>query len=150
MRLISLLTASGVNGPPLSVAKTKPTWELPAKLAQCPDLIASQRVNAWLAALDPADMKVSRPAKLDLRPLQVANLWRPQAVPEGNQDQGSVAVAVATLPRLFDQSLDFGRSQILAGPKIGIGGAAGTDRFTLFGATSRRGAFIGVFLDIEN
>ena|SRR6476660_4895874 len=43
--------------------------ELPAQLAQCPDFITAQRVNAGLAVLDAPDVQRRRPAELDLRPL---------------------------------------------------------------------------------
>ena len=42
-------------------------------------------------------------------------------MPEGDKDQGRVAVTIATLPRLFDQCRDFGFGQIFAGSKLGIG-----------------------------
>jgi hypothetical protein len=69
---------------------------------------------------------------------------------EGDQDKRGVAVAVSTLLRLFGQLLDFLRCQVFAGSQIRIGRADRTDRKTLFGSTSRRDAFIGLFLDIEN
>jgi hypothetical protein len=71
--------------------------ELPAQVPECPDLIAPQRMDAWLAVLDAADMQGSRSAELHLRPFQVAYFGSPQPVPEGDQDQGGVPVAVAAV-----------------------------------------------------
>jgi hypothetical protein len=94
--------------------------KLPAQLAQCPDFLAAEWMNRRLAVLDPADMQGSGPAELNLAPFQIANLAGPQAVSEGNQDQGSVPVAVPPLSRLLDQLFDLGRRQVFAGPQLGI------------------------------
>ena len=53
-------------------------WELPAQLAQGPDLVTTQRMNARLAVLGSADMQRGRAAKFDLRPFKIANLGRPR------------------------------------------------------------------------
>ena len=41
-------------------------------------------------------------------------------MPEGDQDQRGVPVAVATIPGSFDQLLDFGLGQVFAGSKLSI------------------------------
>jgi hypothetical protein len=41
-------------------------------------------------------------------------------MPEDDQDQGAIAVAVAPLPRLLHELFDFGRRQVFAGTKFGI------------------------------
>ena len=62
-------------------------------------------------------------------------------MPEGDQDQRAVAVAVATILRRLDQLLDFSRCQVLPGPQVALAGRAGivlavsirfalTDRFS--------------------
>jgi hypothetical protein len=53
-----LLTASVVDGPPRSVAKTKTAiTELLAQLTQRPNLVAAQGVDGWLAVLGAVDMQ---------------------------------------------------------------------------------------------
>jgi hypothetical protein len=55
--------------------------------------------------------------RLDLVPLQIAHLGRPQATPEGDQDHCGIAVPVpATLQSHRHQRLDLGPGQILARP----------------------------------
>jgi hypothetical protein len=47
--------------------------------------------------------------QLDLMPLQVADLRRPQTVPVGDQDHGGVAMPVATVLGRVHELLDLGR-----------------------------------------
>ena len=57
--------------------------------------------------------------QFDLVPLQVAKLGGPQAVPEGEQDHGRVAMTVAArLDGGGAQPLDLGHGQVL--PNWGI------------------------------
>jgi hypothetical protein len=50
---------------------------LPAQLAERADLIAAQRMDAWLAVLDPANVERRVPTQLDLRPFEIGDLCRP-------------------------------------------------------------------------
>ena len=118
--------------------------KLPPKLPQCPNLIASQRMHGRLAVLDPAHVQRSRAAELDLRPFQIANLGSPQAMPEGDEDQGGVAVAVAAVTGGLDQLLYLRQGQVFAGRSSALAGRTGTDRFSLLGVTNRSCAFIGL------
>ena len=75
--------------------------------------VALQWMNAWGAALGPADVHAACP-QFNLVPLQVAQLRGPQAVPEADQDHGGVAVSVAAvLARRSHQALDLAHGQIL-------------------------------------
>ena len=56
MRLISRFTAAEVKRPPRSVANTKPNRE---QLAQGRDLVATQRVNRWLAVLEAPNVVIA-------------------------------------------------------------------------------------------
>src|SRR6516225_7786680 len=71
-------------------------------------------MHSGLAVLRPADVQRRIAAPLDLRPFKVGDLDRPQAVPEGNQDQRSVSLAVAPQLRSRDQLLDLVWRQIFA------------------------------------
>ena len=73
-----------------------------------------------LAVLGAADVQRGRSAELDLRPFQIADLDRPEAMPEGDQDQRGVPVTVAAIPGRLDQLLDLGRRQIFPRSKLGI------------------------------
>src|SRR5262249_56376744 len=90
------------------------------QLAQHAQFIAADRVDCRLAVLRPADVQRRIAAPLDLRPLQIGNLDSPQAVPEGNQDQRSVPVAVAPQLGGGDQLLDLGRGQVFAGAHLSV------------------------------
>ena len=90
--------------------------ELPMQLPECSDLLATERVNRWLAVFRPPHMQRGRPAELDLRPFQIGNLDSPQAMPEGDQDQRGVPVTVAAIAGGLDQLLDFGLGQVFPGP----------------------------------
>src|SRR5262249_42761213 len=78
------------------------------QLAQHAQFIAADGMHGGLAALRPADVQCRIAAPLDLRPLQIGDLDGPQAVPEGNQDQRSVPVAVAPQLGGGDQRLELG------------------------------------------
>src|ERR1700686_237495 len=97
MRFISRLTASEVNGPPLSVANTKPLSGNCRRSSRS-DLISSPRSGCTDGLFE------------------IANLDSPQTVPEGDQHQRGVAMAVAALPRLLHELFDFGLSQIFPRP----------------------------------
>ena len=90
-----------------------------------------------LAILGPANMQRGSAIKLDLRPFQIANLDRAQAMPIGDQDQGRVTVPVAAFARGPNKRFDLGRRQVLARREVAIAGprriAARTDRFSLLG-----------------
>src|SRR6516164_9506624 len=99
------LTASAVNGPPRSVSKTKAPVVLRCSSRSMRN--SSPRIG-WTAA------------PFNLRPFEIGDLNGPQAVPEGNQDQRSVPVAVAPQLGGGDQLLDLGRGQVFAGTHLGI------------------------------
>jgi hypothetical protein len=60
-------------------------------------------------------------AEFDLRPFQVGDLAGAQAVPVGDEDQRTVAMAVAAAAGRADELFDLGPRQILAGAKRGVG-----------------------------
>src|SRR6516164_5075073 len=100
--------------------KDESTRRVALQLAQHAQFIAADRVDCGLAALRPADVQCRIAAPFNLRPLEIGDLDGPQAVPESNQDQRSVPVAVAPQLRSRDQLLDLGRGQIFAGTHLGI------------------------------
>ena len=63
-------------------------------------------MHRGFAVLRPADVQRRIAAPLDLRPLEIGDLDGPQAVPEGNQDQSRIPLAVAPQLRSRDQLLD--------------------------------------------
>src|ERR1700674_3024251 len=71
------------------------------------------------ALLSPPHMKPRR-GEVDLAPLQVDQFGSPQAVAEGHQDHGGVPMALAVALDRCHQLLDLGRSEVFAGPQIGI------------------------------
>jgi hypothetical protein len=75
------------------------------KPAQRPHFIAPDRVRAWGAVLDPADLQ-GYAGEVDLFPTQVADLGGPQPVPVGEQDHVRVTMAVTVAPDGLDQRLD--------------------------------------------
>ena len=87
--------------------------------AQGAELVALDRVGARGAVLDAADVKHGT-GKVDLVPAQVTHLGSPQAVPEGEQDHGGVAVTVAVAPGSLDQRLDLVGGQVLPGSQFGV------------------------------
>src|SRR6516225_1212399 len=93
---------------------------VPLQLAQHAQFIAANGMHRGLAVLGPADVQCRIAAPLDLRPLQIGDLDGPQAVPEGNQDQRSVPLAVAPQLGGCDQLLDLGWGQVFAGTHLGI------------------------------
>jgi hypothetical protein len=102
--------------PALGHEHVRPRGLLTLQTAQCPQLITLQRMYAQRPALAPVDMEPAR-RQLDLVPLKIADLGRPQAVPIGDQDHGGVAVPVpAAFPRRCHQALDLGPGQILTCP----------------------------------
>jgi hypothetical protein len=86
----------------------KSTRRIALQLAQHAQFVAADRVDCGLAVLGPADVQRRIAAPLDLRPLQIGDLDGPQAVPESNQDQRSVSLAVAPQLGGGDQLLDLG------------------------------------------
>src|SRR5262245_47771753 len=67
-----------------------------AELAQGADFIAPDRMDGWRAVLGPADVHAAL-VKLDLMPLEVAELRGPQSVTVGDQDHGRVPMSVAAV-----------------------------------------------------
>ena len=93
---------------------------------QRPQFVAEDRMGAWGALLDPADVQGGR-SELHLIPAQVHQLGGPQAVPVGHQDHGGVPVAPAVALGGVHQPLDLGLGQVLAGAQVGVGRALGGD-----------------------
>ena len=58
--------------------------------------------------------------EVDLIPAQRAKLGGAQAVPEGKQDHGRIAMTVPVVACGLDQALDFGLGQIFAATVSGI------------------------------
>src|SRR5215469_7253472 len=110
---------SGKRAAALSL-EDKGTRRVALQLAQHAQFVAADGMYRGLAVLRPADVQRRIAAPLDLRPLQIGDLDSPQAVPEGNQDQRSVPVAVAPQLGGGDQLLDLGRGQVFAGTHRGI------------------------------
>src|SRR5215472_10321173 len=100
--------------------KNESTRRVALQLAQHAQFIAADGMHRGLAVLGPADVQRRIAAPLDLRPLQIGGLDGPQAVPEGNQDQRSVSLAVAPQLRSRDKLLDLGRGQVFAGSHLSI------------------------------
>ncbi len=84
------------------------------------------------ALLDPADLQ-GRRSEVHLIPAQVRHLACPQAVPVGHQDHCGVTVGPAVCLGSFQQSLDLGFREVLAGAQIGIGTAPGGADCSFFG-----------------
>jgi hypothetical protein len=83
---------------------------------------ALDRVCARRAVLDPADVQHGA-GEVDLVPAQVADLGRPEAMPEGEQDHGGVAVTVAVALGRLDQRRDFIERQMLPCAQVGVLGS---------------------------
>src|SRR5262245_11631146 len=76
------------------------------ELAERPHLVTADRMHAGNAVLDAVNVQAAL-GQLDLLPLQVADLRRPQAMAVGDQHHGRVAMPVtATLAGAVQQSLD--------------------------------------------
>ena len=86
---------------------------------QGPQLDAGQGMRRRRALLHAADMQ-ARAGEVDLVPSQVHQLGRPQAVAEGDEDGGGVAVAMAVAASRLHQPLDLRLGQVFAGPQFGI------------------------------
>jgi hypothetical protein len=69
------------------------------------------------AILDAADVEVAA-IEVHLVPTQVAQLRRPESMPECHEDRGSVSMAVPSLPGGLDQGFDFLWSEVFAGAKL--------------------------------
>src|SRR6516164_8203907 len=110
---------SGKRAAALSL-KDESTRRIALQLAQHAQFIAANGMHRGLAVLGPADVQCWIAAPLDLRPLQIGDLDSPQAVPEGNQDQRSVPMAVAPQLGGGDQLLDLGRGQVFAGTHLSV------------------------------
>jgi len=72
-------------------------------------------MRRWRTGLGPVDVQDAR-GEIDLIPAKVDQLDSPQAVAEGQQDHGRVAVARSRL----DQSLDLGLSEVLSRPVLSV------------------------------
>src|SRR5262249_23405580 len=68
-----------------------------------------------------------RSFKVHLRPLQVTQLGRSQAMPEGDQDHGLIPLRPAIAAAAGDQPLDLAFAEVFAGSDIGVLGPARLD-----------------------
>src|SRR5262249_11389968 len=84
--------------------KDERTRRIALQLAQHAQFIAADGMHGGLAALRPADVQCRIAAPFNLRPLEIGDLDGPQAVPESNQDQRSVSLAVAAAAISFSTS----------------------------------------------
>src|SRR5215831_9266279 len=100
--------------------KDESTRRIALQFAQHAQFIASDGVDCGLAVLRPADVQRRIAAPFNLRPLEIGDLNSPQTVPESNQDQRSVPVAVAPQLGGGDQLLDLGRGQVFAGAHLSV------------------------------
>src|SRR5262249_37414531 len=81
-------------------------------LTQSPHLVTPSRVHAGNPILDTVNVQAAL-GQLDLLPLQVADLRRPQAVAVGDQDHGRIPMPVAAmLSGAVHQALDLALGEI--------------------------------------
>jgi hypothetical protein len=92
---------------------------LALEASQRAKLIALQGMGARNAILDPTHVKHSA-IEVHLVPTQVARLGRSQPMSEGDQDHGSVPMALTVRLGGFDQAVDLAWREVLAGAKLGI------------------------------
>ena len=133
--------ASGGEGrPALAGEDERRGWILlPLQPAQRPQLVATDWMGRRRALLDPADMQ-GRGVEVDLIRAKVGEFRHTQAVPEGHQDHGGVAMSPAVFPGGLDQPFDLGLGQVFPGPVVRIGSPGRvTVRFSMAGGTSLRG-----------
>src|SRR5258707_3966424 len=76
-------------------------------------------MRARRPVLDPPHVEHSA-IEVDLVPAQVADLGRPEPMPEGDQDHARIAMAVAVGFGGLDQGFDLTKRQVLAGAKLGV------------------------------
>src|SRR5215475_13633983 len=85
---------------------------LAAQLTQRTHLVTADWVDAGDSILHPVNVQAAV-GELDLLPLQVADLRRPQAMAVGHQDHGRVAIPIAAvLTRTVHQPLDLALGEI--------------------------------------
>jgi hypothetical protein len=114
---------------------------LPLQPSQRAQLAAGQQMHARIALLDPTHMHLPLP-EIDIGPALRAGLRDPQPVPERDQKQCPVPMAVAISGRRLDWPFDFSLSQILAGRSLAFGlRPFRTVRISLGGDTRRRAGF---------
>ena len=96
---------------------------LPVQSTQRAQFPTCQWVSRWRAVLCTGDRQ-RRSGKINLGPLQVTDLGRPQPVAEGHQDHGLIPVRPPAAFAARDQLLDLAFGQVLAGAHVGVLGAA--------------------------
>src|SRR5262249_33518377 len=85
---------------------------LAPQLTQRPHLVTADRMHAGNAIFDAVNVEATL-GQLDLLPLQLADLRRPQTMAIGDQDHGRVAMPVAAiLAGVIDQPLDLALGEI--------------------------------------
>ena len=99
---------------------------LAVQATQRPQLAPGQRMRRRGAVLRSGDRQ-RRSFKVHLRPLQVTQLGRSQAMPEGDQDHGLIPLRPAIAAAAGDQPLDLAFAEVFAGSDIGVLGPARLD-----------------------
>jgi len=90
----------------------KPMGLIGPPRSQCPHLVTADWVDAGDSVLDPVNVQAAL-GQLDLLPLQVADLRRPQAMAVGDQHHGRVAMPVAAmLSGAVHQPLDLALGEV--------------------------------------
>jgi hypothetical protein len=132
-RSIMRANPAGLNGAPRSDVNTNADldscsrWEPP----QGAQFVTKDRMGAWGALFDPADVQISR-FELDLIPAQVHEFGSTQAVAVSHEDHGGVSVAPPVSLARIHEPLDLSLGEVLARPQVAIGRRRGlTVRFTV-------------------
>jgi hypothetical protein len=107
---------------------------LALKAPQGSQFIAKDRMGAWRASFDPANVQRSR-SELNLVPAKVYKLRWTKAVAIGHEDHCRVPMPPTVLPGGVHQPLDLGFRQMLTGPQFGSRFGV-TVRFAMAGVTS--------------
>src|SRR5262245_43028154 len=94
--------------------------------AQRPQLASADRMGRGSSLLAPVNVQAGS-VELNLLPAQIDKLRRAQAVPEGSQDHGCIAMAVPVRLGRRQEPLDLRLGQMLTGSVCAIGEAPRTN-----------------------
>jgi hypothetical protein len=135
--------------PPLAYEHVAVLRLLAQQLAQRPQLLTADRVDALDAVLDPVDVKLSA-LEVMLLPPELAHVCRSQSVPIRHQDHSRITVAVPVLAGGLHQLLHFTRREIFTGAQVAVGPP---DRncpiFSVWGVSWHRGKTLMDWDDAE-
>jgi len=92
---------------------------------QQPQLVTPQAMNGRRAVLGSADID-GRGVEVNLLPAKVDQLANPQGMPEGHEDEQTIADGVTAVAGGSHQLVDLGFRQILALPIISVLGSTTT------------------------